>query len=240
MTNSTLPFLFIFQMVMLFLAVRTSARAKAISSDQARILYFVVLLLGLWGPTSAYLAINHFYTSPLVLEHLPGFWITMVPVLVLMIPWGLSASFKDSINKIIDKVGLHKVLFFEGLRILAIGGIVKAIRGEFTSEFGFFVGIPDLIFGALSLLAGYLIYKKALQLKWVAVLNIYGFLIIAPGALIIMNLGIPGPWHIIHSTPDMLSLYEFPMVLAPTSIVPVFTVINGFVVNYVLSQKASG
>ena len=73
-------------MVMLFLAVRTSAREKAISSDQARVLCFVVVLLGLWGPTNACLAINHFYTSPFVLEHLPGFWITMVPVLVLMIP----------------------------------------------------------------------------------------------------------------------------------------------------------
>ena len=218
------------------MAVRITARAETISGNQVRALYFVILLLGVWGPISAYLAINNFYTSPLVLEHLPGFSVTMVPVLVLMIPWALSARFKDSINKIIDKVGLHKILFFEGLRILAIGGIIKATRGEFSSEFGLLIGIPDFMFGALSLLAGYLVYKKSLQSKWVVILNVYGFLIIVPVALIVMNLGIPGPWHIIHSTPDMLSLYEYPMALAPTSVVPIFIVLNGFVIDYVLRQ----
>lgn len=236
MTNSTLPFLFIFQMVMMFLAVRTSVRANAISASQAKALYGVLVLLGLWGPITAYLAISNFYTSPFVLEHLPGFFVTMVPVLLLMVPWGLSASFRDSITKVIDTVGLHRVLFFEGLRILAIGGIIKAIRGEFTAEFGFFIGIPDFIFGALSLWAGYLLYKKSLQLKWVVLLNIYGFFIIVPVALILMNMGIPGPWHIIYSTPDMVSLYEYPMALAPTSIVPVFITFNAFVVEYALRR----
>lgn len=236
MRNSTLPFLFIFQMVMMFLAVRTTVRANAISASQAKALYGVLVLLGLWAPITAYLAISNVYTSPLVLEHLPGLFITMVPVLLLMVPWGLSASLRDSITKIIDTVGLHNVLFFEGLRILAIGGIIKAIRGEFTFEFGLFIGIPDFIFGALSLWAGYLLYKTSLQLKWVVLLNIYGFFIIVPVALILMNMGIPGPWHIIHSTPDMVSLYEYPMALAPTLVVPVFITINGFVVVYALRR----
>lgn len=236
MTNSTLPYLFLFQMVMMFLAVRTTVRASAISASQEKALYGVLVLLGLWAPITAYLAISNVYTSPLVLEHLPGLFITMVPVLLLMVPWGLSASFRDSITKIIDTVGLHNVLFFEGLRILAIGGIIKAIRGEFTSEFGLFIGIPDFIFGALSLWAGYLLYKKSLQLKWVVLLNVYGFFIIVPVALIVMNMGIPGPWHIIHSTPDMVSLYEYPMALAPTLIVPVFITINGFVIEYALRR----
>ena len=55
--------------------------------------------------------------------------------------------------------------------------------------------------------------------------------------LVLMNMGIPGPWHIIHSTPDMVSLYEYPMALAPTTAVPIFIVINGVIINYLLSQK---
>ena len=240
MKDSMLPFLFIFQIVMLFLAVRISRRAETISRDQARSLYFVMTLLVLWGPISAYLALNNVYTSSLVLEHLPGLTVTMVTVLLLMIPWGLSASFREAIDKVIDTVGLHKVVLFEGLRVLAIGGIIKAVRGELSAEFAYFIGIPDLIFGALSLLAGYLLYKKSLQLKWILFLNVFGFIIIVPLALVLMNMGIPGPLHIIHSTPDMVSLYEYPMALAPTTVVPIFIVTNGFIVVYVLNQKQKG
>lgn len=237
MGNSMLPFLFVTQVVLMALAVRGSQRASKLSGDQARPLYIVIFLLVVWAPVSAYLAINGVYTEPAVLERLPGLWVTMVPVLVLTVPWGLSAGFRDSINGVIDAVGVHKVVLFEGLRVLAIGGIIKGLKGEFSPELAFYLGIPDFIFGALSLLAGYLLYKKTLDLKWVIALNVYGFVIIVPGGQVLMNLGIPGPWHIIHSTPDMVSMFQFPMALAPTVVVPIFITINGFIIYYLMGRK---
>jgi hypothetical protein len=237
MTDSTLPFLFLVQVAALWLAVRNARRAEKLSFARARPLYVVIALLALWAPLSAGLALGGAYTDPAVLERLPGLWITMVPVLILMIPWTLSASFRDSINSLIDSVGLHKVMLFEGLRVLAIGGIIKGLRGEFSPEIAFYLGIPDLIFGVLSLWAGALLYKGTLSLKWVLALNAYGFLIIAPGALVLMNLGIPGPWHIIHTTPDMLSMFEYPMALAPTVVVPIFVAINAFIINFLLTHN---
>ncbi len=128
-------------------------------------------------------------------------------------------------------------MLFEGIRALAIGGIIKGVQGEFSPEIAFYLGIPDFVFGALSLLAGYLLYRKSLDLKWVLALNVYGFVIIVPGGVVLMNLGIPGPWHIIHSTPDMVSMFEYPMALAPTVVVPIFITVNAFMINYVMSRK---
>ena len=130
-------------------------------------------------------------------------------------------------------------MLFEGLRVLAIGGIIKGLKGEFSPEIAFYIGIPDLVFGALSLLAGYLLSQKSLDLKWVLALNVYGFVIIVPGTLVLMNLGIPGPWHIIHSTPDMVSMFEYPMAVAPTVVVPIFVSLNGFIISYVVSRGAA-
>jgi hypothetical protein len=237
MGDSTLPFLFVTQVVLMALAVRGAQRASMLSGVQARPLYIVIVLLAVWAPVSAWLAINGFYTQPPVLERLPGLWVTLVPVLIFMVPWGLSASFRDSINGVIDAVGVHRVVLFEGLRVLAIGGIIKGLKGEFSPELAFYLGIPDFVFGALSLLAGYLLYKKTLDPKWVLALNLYGFLIIVPGGQVLMNLGIPGPWHIIHSTPDMVSMFQFPMALAPTVVVPIFIAINAFIINYVMGRK---
>lgn len=162
---------------------------------------------------------------------------SLVPVLILMMPWIFSASFRDSINSLIDSVCLHRVMLFEGLRVLAIGAIIKGLRGEFSPEIAFYLGIPDLVFGALSLLTGYLLYKGTLSLKWVFALNAYGFLIIAPDAQVLMNLGIPGPWQIIHTTPDMVSMFEYPMALAPTVVVPIFITINAFVISFLLTHN---
>jgi hypothetical protein len=237
MTDSTLPFLFLAQLALMWLAVRSARSAEALSSVQARSLYIVIALLALWAPLSAGLALSGFYSNPAVLERLPGLWVTMVPVLILMVPWALSSAYRDSINSLIQSVGLHRVVIFEGLRVLAIGGIIKGLRGEFSPEIAFYLGIPDLIFGALSLWAGYLLYRGTLSPRWVLALNAYGFLIIVPGGTVLMNLGIPGPWHIIHSTPDMVSMFEYPMALAPTVVVPIFVAINGFIISFLLTRN---
>ena len=239
MGNSILPFLFVTQVVLMALAVRSARRTNRLSPDRARPLYVVIALLVLWAPISASLALKGAYTQPAVLERLPGLWVTMAPVLILMVPWGLSADFRDSINSVVDAVGVHKIMLFEGLRVLAIGGIIKGLKGEFSPEIAFYLGIPDFVFGALSLLAGYLLYQKSLDLKWVLALNFYGFVIIVPGGIVLMNLGIPGPWHIIHSTPDMVSMFEYPMTLAPTLVVPIFITLNAFIINYVVSRKSA-
>ncbi len=239
MGDSILPFLFVTQVVLMAAAVRSAQRTDRLASDRAQPLYIVIALLVLWAPISACLALKGVYTQPAVLERLPGLWVTMVPVLVLMVPWGLSADFRDSINSVVDAVGVHKIMLFEGLRVLAIGGIIKGLKGEFSPELAFYLGIPDLVFGALSLLAGYLLYQKSLDLKWILALNVYGFVIIVPGGVVLMNLGIPGPWHIIHSTPDMVSMFEYPMAVAPTVVVPIFVAINGFIITYVMSRKSA-
>ena len=239
MTNSTLPFLFLAQLALLWLAVRSARGAEALSFAQARSLYIVIALLGLWAPMSAALALSGFYSSPVVLERLPGLWVTMVPVLILMIPWIFSSAYRDSINSLIESVGLHRIVIFEGLRVLAIGGIIKGLRGEFSPEIAFYLGVPDFVFGALSLWAGYLLYRGTLSLKWVLALNAYGFLIIVPGGTVLMNLGLPGPWHVIHSTPDMVSMFEYPMALAPTVVVPIFVAINGFIISFLLTHNGA-
>ncbi len=93
MGNSTLPYLFVTQVVLMVLAVRSAQRTGRLSPDRAQPAYIVIALLILWAPISAFLALEGVYTQPAVLEKLPGLWVTMVPVLVLMVPWGRLQGF---------------------------------------------------------------------------------------------------------------------------------------------------
>jgi len=155
--NSLLPFLFIAQIVGMTLAVRVARSAGKLSASQARPLFSAIGLLVLWAPISAWLAVHGAYTHPAVLENLPSFWITMAPIFILAAPWAVSETFRESINRVVETVGVRRVMVFEGLRVAAIGGIVKGLKGEFSPELAFFIGIPDLLFGVLSLVAAYLL-----------------------------------------------------------------------------------
>ena len=58
MGDSTLPFLFVIQVVLMALAVRRAQRTDRLSSKRARPLYIVIALLVLWAPISAWLALQ--------------------------------------------------------------------------------------------------------------------------------------------------------------------------------------
>jgi len=61
------------------------------------------------------------------------------------------------------------------------------------------------------------------------IINLIGFIIIVPFAVILINVGLPGPLYMIEESPSLKTIFEFPMVLAPTLVVPIFAMVNLFV-----------
>ena len=226
MKFSIVPFLFLTQVVAIYLAVRTTRTSGGIDSTQSRSVVTVLALLILWGGVSSLLCIGGWYQSEPFLKSLPGFWITMPAVLIVMLPWTVSPAFRGAINSIVDHVPLHYVMAFEGLRVSAIGGIIKGYKGEFSAFFAQWIGVPDFLFGVAALVAAGLILRGIWNKRSAIVLNLFGFVIIVPFALVLMNLGLPGVMQVIDESPSMVSIFEFPMALAPTLVVPIFAVIN--------------
>lgn len=146
-----------------------------------------------------------------------------------MIPWALSKSLRNATDTIIDKIPLHYIMLFEGLRVLAIGGILKGFRGEFSLFFAKTIAIPDFLYGSFTLLGALLIYRGVWKERSAIIINIIGFIIIVPAGMILMNFSLPGPLYLIEESPSLRSIFEFPMVMAPTIVVPIFVIINLFV-----------
>ena len=115
---------------------------------------------------------------------------------------------------------------FEGLRILAIGGIIKGYTGEFSLFYAQFIGIPDFLYGVTTLIAAVLIYKGIWKEKSAIIINLIGFIIIVPIGTILMNVGLPGAMYMIEESPSLKTIFEFPMALAPTLVVPIFVMVN--------------
>ncbi len=229
MKLSLVPLLFLIQCVVIYRAAQSAYQEKQINLGHKKWIGIILAFIGIWGILSSWLAINDFYAGQRFLSSLPGLWITQIPVLIVMIPWIFSQNFRVAIGLIISHIPLHRIMAFEGLRVLAIGGIFKGFSGEFSLFYAQFVGMPDFIFGVVSLLAAVLIYQGVWNERAAVAINWIGFLIIVPFGMVLINVGLPGPLHMIYESPGLETIFQFPMALAPTLVVPVFVLINSLV-----------
>ena len=237
MKFSMLPFLYLIQLVAILRVTRNTYDLGQISGGQKNQINIILAALTLWGGLSTYLAMNGYYQSEVFLSSLPGFWITSVPVLIVMIPWMVSKTLRQGIDKVIDRTPLHLVMVFEGLRILAIGGIIKGYTGEFSLFFAQVIGVPDFIYGVTTLIAAYLIYQGVWKEKSAITINLIGFIILVPFAVALINVGLPGAMYMIEESPSLKTIFEFPMALAPTLVVPIFAMVNLFVALRLIKRQ---
>jgi len=226
MKFSIVPLLYLIQAVVIIRATQTTYVAGQISQYQRRLIAIVLGVLTLWGGMSVYLGVSGYYQSESFLSSLPGLWIGQIPVLIVMIPWIVSKTFRQSIDAIIDNTPLYLIMGFEGLRIFAIGGIYKGFTGDFSLFYATFVGIPDFIYGVTTLIAAVLIYRGVWKERSAIFINLIGFVIIVPIGMLLINVGLPGAMYMIVETPSLKTIFELPMALAPTLVVPIFVMIN--------------
>ncbi len=236
MQITTLPALIITQFALILIF---SWRARKQGFIEPRGLLYIVIglaLLSIWAVTVTWFAKSGTFATDSFLASWPALWLTGIAVLIVEIPMVFSKKVKETINKIIDATPLHWLVAFHGFRILAIGSILKAHSGEFAWYFGMFIGIPDFIFGVTAIILLPLVYAGKISEKFIAIWNYLGALIIVPTALILMQLGLPGPLQQFTATPTIATIFEFPMVLAPTVCVPVFAMANLFVARRLLQR----
>jgi len=164
------------------------------------------------------MGIKEIHASPRLLERIPLLWQANVPVVILVIGLLLSPTLRSALRGIASSTPWHWFIFFEALRIGALGGVVKGIKGEVTSSFVFWVGIPDFLFGLSALIVGWLLLRNAVSNGFLMIWNLIGAAIILLPTFLFMNYFM--------NEPGFIFIFEFPMVLAPSIVVPIFILFN--------------
>jgi hypothetical protein len=99
-----------------------------------------------------------------------------------------------------------------------LGGIVKGLRGDITSGYVFWIGVPDFLFGVSALVVGWLVLRKAVGPRFLMAWNLVGFALIVLPTFVPMNY-----WM---NEPGFTFIFEFPMVLAPSIVIPILIALN--------------
>ncbi len=207
-------------------------RNRAMSQVETRSVYFFVAGLFGWTVVATIFGLRGIHSSPELLERIPFLWQAFVAIAMWMVMYAFSNNFRGAMNGLADATPATWLVFVQALRIGALGSIVKAVRGEITSSFPLWVGIPDFLFGVSAIIVGCLLlrnpggYRKTL-VAWSTA-----------GASIILlpTFGLMPYWM---NEPGFTFIFEFPMVMSPSIIVPILILLNFLLVWKAMRQGST-
>ncbi len=196
-----------------------TAKAKkdrSISRAEAGSVYFLVLAFAVWTAIVIALGMGGIHVA--LMDRVPLLWQSGIPVMILLIYLILSRNLRRALHGIASSTPQHWLVFFQALRIGALGGIIKGMQGQITSSYIFWIGIPDFLFGASAILVGWLLLREAVSKGFLVVWSLIGASIILLPTFPLMNY-----WM---NEPGFVFIFEFPMVLAPGIVVPMMIFFN--------------
>ncbi|MEW8657037.1 MAG: hypothetical protein AB2603_01840 [Candidatus Thiodiazotropha endolucinida] len=181
----------------------------------------MALLIGvilMWGMFIGYQSsVGRFGSEPFY-NLMPGYWMPYVPVVVALSMMLSLVPLRDGLRVLVDETPVHWLSGIHILRILALGTLLKASNDLFPQMFAWFVGGPDLLFGASAIIVTLLARSGRLSDRFILYWHLAGALAIV--------LPVAGLMHLFMAEPLFAELFMFPMVMAPALIVPTLVLLN--------------
>jgi hypothetical protein len=218
MEFSTVPFLVVAILAFLGALVRRASHDAFIDSRQARSLYEFVAVLIAWGVASTVMGIQDIHSNPSLIREVPLLWQSCVAIVLVFGFYALSPRFRGSLVGLAFGTPTTWLIWVQALRIGAIGSVFKVFSGEIQSGFPLWVGIPDFLFGLSTPVVAWLVYRGSIGDRALAVWGGLGAAII-----LVPTFGFMPYWM---NEPGFSFIFDFPMVLAPSIIVPALVLLN--------------
>jgi len=213
---SILPIFVIIDFAFCIFITRRAKKMRSINSAETLSVYLLLLAFFVWTLMSIVLGIKGLHLT--LMERVPLLWQACIPVIILVIDLFLSRNLRSGLRGITSSTPWHWLVLFQSLRIGALGAVIKGIKGEITSSYIFWVGIPDFLYGVSAFFVGWLLLRNAIGNGFLMIWNLIGPAIILLPTFLFMNYFM--------NEPGFIFIFEFPMVLAPSIVVPVFLFLN--------------
>lgn len=211
----------------LAMGVRELGRRRGFSAKSIAYVYGLLAGLLLYAAAIGVLAFDGMFVDESVLRSLPYFYMPAIPVTLVAMSVVMSARLRAAVGGLIRSAPLHWLIGIHALRLAAIGSIFKMFAGELPAHFIVPVGVPDFLIGLGALvLARRMARGATVPTRVVWSWNLLGVLPFVP-APVLLHLSMPGPLNFLHGTPTTVEVFEFPMALVPTVLVPVMLMLHG-------------
>lgn len=216
MKLSLLPLFVAFIFIFCIAITHRAKSNESISDAEARSVYVLLVTFFVWTLIVVVLGIQGTHIK--LMSHIPLLWQALVPIVLWSTAFIFSDTLRNGLRGIATSTPGHWFVFIQALRIGGLGGIMKGIQGEIVSNYVFWIGIPDFLFGVSALVVGWLLLRKAVDPGLLIAWNLVGFALIFLPTFVPMNY-----WM---NEPGFTFIFKFPMVLAPSIVVSTFISLN--------------
>ena len=190
-----------------------------------------LVLLGAWAVFVGRLARSGWLAGPGIATW-PALWVSGPVVTLSLLALAVLPTFREAFAGSLGLLPAAAIPALNALRILAVGTVDKAARGQLPRRIGFGVGIPDMAFGvaslAITLRGGFASAEAAVV--WHAV---------GAGILLLM---IPAVFTALRQPRrdapgkgDARAILRFPLVLAPAGLALPFLILHAAVIGVYLT-----
>ena len=223
---SSVPFLFAAQVLFLLKADQFAQKQGTSSHYSRKAVLITITALTLWGCLSAALSLGGLYDDLSFLSMLPGLWLPLVPIVIAGLVLLFLPLARTRFHQIALAVPPQWWIGIQTLRLFAVGTLIKTVIGQFPVHVELAIGLTDLAFGLSAAVLFSVVKARRMAADAIALWHIVGILIILiPGELAVQT-GLPGGLQVFSNPPTAEVMLDFPMVLAPTLVVPVFLMLN--------------
>lgn len=222
--HSTIPAILTVLAISLLALMVHALRKRQIGPGELAALAAWIAALAVWGAVSAWFSLNGIYDAQAFLTLIPGLWVPLVPIAITA-AFALFPAFRRGLTALVHHHARF-IIFVQSIRVTALGGVAKGFAGLLPASFALPVGIPDFLFGLAGAWLALAWPKGGWSTRTLVIWNALGIAAIVPAAPILMQMGLPGPFYTFSGMPDARVLFDYPMVMAPTLLVPFFVTIN--------------
>ena len=179
-------------------------------------------MLCAWIVASSILAASGVYLDERAIRVLPLLCGFLVPISIVAAALRVDPVLRSGVLSILESLPLSRLIGVQAIRITAIGTILKYLDGDLPGHFILPVGVPDFAVGLTALpMAWWATANPAGARPSLIVWNLLGASIFLPAG-VLMHVSMPGPVQFFTSGPTTHTLFEFPLALVPTFLVPCF------------------
>ena len=220
--SPSVPFLVATALCVLVASGRRALSLGAISTSEVRACSILLTVLCAWIVASSTLAVSGVYLNDRALKALPLLCGFLVPVSIVAGAMWFNPVLRLGILAVVESLPLSWLIGVQAIRITAIGTIIKYLDGDLPGHFILPVGVPDFVVGLTALPMAWWASRNLSRAKTsLIVWNLVGASIFL-SAGILMHVSMPGPVQFFTSGPTTHTLFEFPLALVPTFLVPCF------------------
>jgi hypothetical protein len=129
-----MPIFIVIVFAFCFFITYRANKNQSINTAEARSVYFLLLALFVWTLISIAMGIRDLHVT--LMEHVPLLWQANVAIVILVIALFFSRNLRSGLRGIASGTPWHWLVFFQALRIGALGSVIKGIIWYFRSHRG--------------------------------------------------------------------------------------------------------